>query len=102
MSRLMVCGVSAGNPKIYPARVITPRVFRASSISRYSVILFCRFFAATRLSGFTFSNPIKTRVTPARFAFRIRGEPDVRLPAANTAAQDPERPLKDEAEDSTA
>ena len=49
-----------------------PCAFQASSILRYSVILFCRFFAAARLSGLTFSNPINTFVTPARFAFSMK------------------------------
>jgi hypothetical protein len=30
--------------------------------------LFCRFLAASKLSGLMFSKPIKMRVTPARFA----------------------------------
>ena len=33
------------------------------------MILFCRFFAPARLSGLIFSKPMKTRRTPARFAF---------------------------------
>src|SRR6516164_2055280 len=49
-----------------------PCAFQASSILRYSVILFWRFFAAVRLSGLTFSNPMNTRVTPARFAFAMK------------------------------
>src|SRR5262245_46680464 len=49
-----------------------PFVFQASSILRYSVILFWRFFAAVRLSGLMFSNPMNTRVTPARFAFAMK------------------------------
>ena len=43
-----------------------PWAFHAKSILRYSVILFWRLFAAARLSGLTFSSPMKTRVTPAR------------------------------------
>ena len=49
-----------------------PCAFQASSILRYSVILFWCFFAAVRLSGLMFSNPMKTRVTPARFAFSTK------------------------------
>ena len=49
-----------------------PCAFQASSILRYSVILFWRFFAAARLSGLMFSSPMKTRVTPARFAFSMK------------------------------
>jgi len=52
--------------------VITPASFQASSIFRYSVILFCRFFAAIRLSGLMFSSPMKTRVTPARADFTMK------------------------------
>jgi hypothetical protein len=52
--------------------VITPTLFHASSILRYSVILFCFFLAATRLSGLMFSSPMKTRFTPARAAFSIK------------------------------
>src|SRR5882757_5743401 len=51
ISRLIVSGVSAGKPRIYPAIVRMPCFFQASSIFRYSVILFWRFFAAARLSG---------------------------------------------------
>ena len=47
-------------------------VFQASSILRYSVILFCRFFAAIRLAGLMFSSPMNTRVTPARAAFSMK------------------------------
>ena len=39
---------------------------------RYSVILFCGFLAALRLSGLMFSSPMKTRVTPARFALATK------------------------------
>src|SRR5437588_5593163 len=49
-----------------------PCAFQASSILRYSVILFWRFFAPVRLSGLIFSNPMNTRVTPARFAFTMK------------------------------
>ena len=49
-----------------------PCAFQASSILRYSVILFCRFLAADRLSGLIFSSPMNTRVTPARFAFSMK------------------------------
>ena len=49
-----------------------PCAFQASSILRYSVILFCRFLAAARLSGLMFSRPMNTRVTPARFAFSMK------------------------------
>src|SRR2546430_7064864 len=48
-----------------------PCAFQACSIVLYSVILFCRFLAAARLSGLTFSRPMTTRVTPARFAFSM-------------------------------
>ena len=46
--------------------------FQASSIFRYSVILFCFFLAAARLSGLMFSSPMKTRRTPARAAFSMK------------------------------
>ena len=49
-----------------------PCAFQASSILRYSVILFCRFLAPARLSGLMFSSPMKTRVTPARLAFSMK------------------------------
>ena len=39
---------------------------------RYSVILFCRFLAASRLSGLMFSSPMKMRVTPARLALATK------------------------------
>ena len=52
--------------------MMMPCAFQASSILRYSVILFWRFFAAVRLSGLIFSNPMNTRVTPARFAFAMK------------------------------
>ena len=52
--------------------MMMPCAFQASSILRYSVILFWRFFAAARLSGLMFSSPMKTRVTPARFAFSTK------------------------------
>ena len=55
-----------------PASVIMPCAFQASSIVRYSVILFWRFFAAARLSGLIFSRPMNTRVAPARFAFSTK------------------------------
>ena len=42
------------------------------SISRYSVILFCRFLAAIRLSGLMFSRPMNTRRTPACAAFSMK------------------------------
>ena len=48
--------------------------FHASSIRRYSVILFWRFLRATRLSGLMFSSPMKTRRTPARAAFSMKPE----------------------------
>src|ERR1700722_3268251 len=72
ISRLIVSGVSAGKPRIYPAIVRIPCFFQASSILRYSVILFWRFLAAARLSGLMFSSPMKTLVTPARFAFSMK------------------------------
>jgi hypothetical protein len=68
ISRRIDSGVSDGKPRIYPASVMMPCALQASNSLRYSVILFWRFFAAVRLSGFMFSNPMKTRVTPARFA----------------------------------
>jgi len=34
--------------------------------------MFWRFFAPARLSGLMFSNPMNTRVTPARFAFSTK------------------------------
>ena len=49
-----------------------PCAFQASSILRYSVILFCFFLAATRLSGLMFSSPMNTRVTPARLDFSMK------------------------------
>src|SRR5208282_2186 len=49
-----------------------PAAFQARSMSRYSVILFCRFFAASKLSGLMFSSPMKMRVIPARFALATK------------------------------
>ena len=46
--------------------------FQASSICRYSVILFWRFLAAIRLSGEMFSSPMNTRRQPARAAFSMK------------------------------
>ena len=66
MSSRIDSGVSAGNPRIYPAYVMTPAFFQARIIVRYSVILFCRFLAASRLAGLMFSSPRKTLRTPAR------------------------------------
>src|SRR5262245_55598759 len=40
---------------------MTRAAFQASSILRYSVILFWRFFAPRRLSGLMFSSPMNTR-----------------------------------------
>src|SRR3569623_1295374 len=51
---------------------MTPAFFHASSILRYSVILFCRFLAPSRLSGLMFSSPMNTRLTPARAAFSTK------------------------------
>ena len=39
---------------------------------RYSVILFWRLLAASRLSGLMFSRPMKARITPARFALSMK------------------------------
>ena len=57
---------------MYPALVITPAFFHASSIVRYSVILFWRFLAASRFAGLMFSSPMNTRLTPARAAFSMK------------------------------
>src|SRR5215207_2532543 len=71
ISARIVSGVSAGKPRMYPAYVITPASFQASSIFRYSVILFCRFFTAIKLPWLMFSSQIMTRVSPARVEFTI-------------------------------
>ena len=49
-----------------------PWARQACSMVRYSVILFCRFLASSRLSGLMFSSPMKTRVHPARAAFSTK------------------------------
>src|SRR5581483_8368123 len=46
MSRRIVSAVSAGKPRIYPANVRIPCARQASSILRYSVILFWRFLGS--------------------------------------------------------
>src|SRR3954452_22725207 len=51
---------------------MTPAFFHASSIFRYSVILFCRFLTASRLAGLMFSSPMNTRRTPARAALSMK------------------------------
>src|SRR5262245_28340281 len=47
-------------------------ILHASSILRYSVILFCRFLAASRFAALMLSRPISTRLTPARVAFSMK------------------------------
>jgi len=51
---------------------MTRASFHASNILRYSVILFCRFFAPTSESGLMFSRPMKTRRTPAFAHFSMK------------------------------
>ena len=51
---------------------MTRAAFQASSILRYSVILFCRFLAPSRLAGLMFSSPMNTRLTPARAHFSMK------------------------------
>ena len=51
---------------------MAPASFQASSILRYSVILFCRFLAAIRLAALMISMPTRTRLVPARAAFSMK------------------------------
>ena len=51
---------------------MTPCARHFCSMSRYSVILFCRFLAAIRLSGLMFSSPMKRALTPACAAFSMK------------------------------
>ena len=74
ISRLMVSGVSAGKPRMYPANVMIPCAFQASSILRYSVILFCRFFAGDQIVGVDILQPDEDSrdAGPFRLRYEVR------------------------------
>ena len=55
-----------------PAQVITFCFRQACSMTRYSQILFCRFFAPWSNSGLMLSSPMNTWLQPARAAFSMK------------------------------
>ena len=52
--------------------VNTCTLFQAWKVARNSLILFCFLRAASRLSSSMFSNPMKTRLTPAAPDFSMK------------------------------